>query len=197
MSGPVFEGDDEANTPLTIEEREQLIPSYITLRAELNEAEQISITGAMRWVARARVFSVLDDAQLRELHRRMFGEVWKWAGTYRKTARNIGIEAHQIAVAVKTLVDDATYWIEHETFSPDETAVRFSHRLVFIHPFPNGNGRWSRIAGDLMAVRLGQRPFSWGGARLVNAGETRKAYIKALQKADQDELGPLLEFARS
>src|SRR5438067_1707505 len=121
MSGPVFEGDDEANTPLTIEEREQLIPSYITLRAELNEAEQISITGAMRWVARARVFSVLDDAQLRELHRRMFGEVWKWAGTYRKTARNIGIEAHQIAVAVKTLVDDATYWIEHETFSPDET----------------------------------------------------------------------------
>jgi Fic-DOC domain mobile mystery protein B len=197
MSDPLFEGDDEANTPVTVEEREQLIPSYITLRTELNEAEQINITDAMRWAARARGFSVLDDAQLRELHRRMFGDVWKWAGTYRKTARNIGIEAHQIAVAVKSLVDDAAYWIEHETFAPDEAAVRFSHRLVFIHPFPNGNGRWSRIAGDLLAVRLGQRPFSWGGASLVDAGETRKAYIKALQKADQDELGPLLEFARS
>ena len=197
MSDPLFDGDDESNTPLTIEEREQLIPSYITLRSELNEAEQINITSAMRWVTRARGFSVLDDAQLRELHRRMFGDVWKWAGSYRKTARNIGIDAHQISVAVKSAVDDAAYWIEHDTFSFDEAAVRLSHRLVFIHPFPNGNGRWSRIVGDLVATRLGQRPFSWGCASLMDSGNTRRAYIEALQKADQGEWGPLLKFARS
>lgn len=197
MSDPLFEGDDDANTPLTAEEREQLIPTYIAVRAELNEAEQVNITQAMRWLARGRGFYVLDDAQLRELHRRMFGDVWKWAGQYRTSARNIGIDFHQIPVAVRSLTDDAKYWVEHGIYSPDECAVRFSHRLVSIHPFPNGNGRLSRITGDLLARDLGERPFSWGRHNLGDAGDMRTAYVSALQAADQGEIGPLLEFARS
>lgn len=196
MSDPLFDGDDEANTPLTTEEREQLIPSYISTRAELNEAEQINITDALRWTARTRDFDVFDDAQLRELHRQMFKDVWKWAGRYRTTPRNIGIDAYRIAGEVRQVAEDARYWAGHDVYSVDECAVRFSHRLVSIHPFPNGNGRHSRIAADLLAVRFGKRPFSWGKVSLVDAGETRKEYIRALQAADAGEIEQLLKFAR-
>lgn len=197
MTDPLFDEDDEANTPLTAEEREQLIPTYITLRSELNEAEQINIAQANRWLGRMRKRDVLDDAFLRELHKRMFAEVWKWAGQYRLTARNIGIDAYRIPTEVRTLVDDVRFWVDNATYTPDEIAVRFSHRLVSIHPFPNGNGRLSRLVGDLLAMQLGQPRFTWGRANLVDAGETRRAYVDALRAADADNIEPLLIFARA
>jgi len=193
---PLFDRDDDANTPLTAEEREALIPSYIALRHELNEAEQINIGAALRW-ADARTRNVLDRDFLRELHRRMFGDVWRWAGNYRTTARNIGVDAYRIAADVQQAIDDARYWVERATYPPDEIAVRFSHRLVAIHPFPNGNGRFSRLVGDLLAVRLGRRPFTWGRTNLLGAGETRARYVEALRAADKHDFGPLLLFARS
>ena len=196
MTDPLFDGDDEANTPFAAEEREQLIPTYISTRAELNEAEQVNITRALRWAPRARAFDLFNDAQLRELHRRMFEDVWKWAGLYRTTPRNIGIEAYRIPTEVRQLGDDARYWADNEVFPADECAIRFSHRLVSIHPFPNGNGRHSRIAADLIVTRLGRPVFSWGEATLVDAGETRKQYVAALQAADAGEIEPLLGFAR-
>ncbi len=197
MTDPLFDDDDDANTPLTVEEREQLIPTYITLRSELNEAEQINIAQANRWLGRMRKRDMLDDAFLRELHKRMFGEVWKWAGQYRLTARNIGIDAYRIPMEVRSLVDDVRFWVANGTYSPDEIAVRFSHRLVSIHPFPNGNGRHSRMAGDLLAMQLGQPRFTWGSVNLVDPGQTRKAYVAALQAADTGDIEPLLAFARS
>lgn len=197
MSDPLFEGDDEANTPITEEERADLIPSYITLREELNEAEQINIAQANRWLARARGFDILTDDTIRGLHKRMFGDVWKWAGVYRKTPRNIGIDAYRIPTEVRQLVDDVRYWVEHKTYSPDEIAVRFSHRLVSIHPFPNGNGRLSRLVADILVMQLGQPRFTWGRANLIDAGETRKAYVLALQAADQNDMAMLFAFARS
>lgn len=196
MPDPLFETDDAANTPLTAEEREQLIPSYITLRHELNEAEQVNIGMAMRW-AYARRRNVLDQDLLSELHKRMFGDVWRWAGQYRTTARNIGVDAYRIAVEMRQLIGDAQYWIEHKTYPADEIAVRFSHRFVAIHPFPNGNGRFSRLVGDLLARQLGEPPFTWGRANLVDAGETRARYVEALRAADSHDMGPLLLFARS
>lgn len=197
MTDPLYDGEDEANTPLEAEEREQLIPTYITTRAELNEAEQVNITRASLWLRRARNVDVLDDAFLRDLHKRMFGEVWKWAGQYRKTPRNIGIDAYRIPMAVRELVQDARYWVDNGTFPPDEIAIRFSHRLVSIHPFPNGNGRHSRLVADLLAMELGQPRFTWGRANLVDPGETRRAYVAALRAADGGEIEPLLAFARS
>jgi len=196
MADPLFDDDDDANTPLTAEEREQLIPSYITLRHELNEAEQVNIGRALRWAA-TRKREVVDQDFLSELHKRMFGDVWRWAGEYRTTARNIGIDAFRIAVEVRQAVDDARYWIDHQTYPPDEIAVRFSHRLVAIHPFPNGNGRFSRLVGDLVARQLGQPPFTWGRANLVDPGETRARYVEALRAADNHDYGPLLAFSRS
>ena len=196
MPDALFIDDDDANTPLTPEERDDLRLSYITLRHELNEAEQANIGDALRWVA-GRKRDVLDRAFLNELHRQMFGEVWKWAGRYRTTARNIGIDAHRILPELQQLIDDVRYWVENRTYPPDEIAVRFSHRLVAIHPFPNGNGRLSRLAGDLLASQLGMSAFSWGRNNIVTPGETRAQYVTALKAADAHDIGPLLEFARS
>lgn len=197
MTDPLFAGDDEANTPLIAEEREQLIPTYISLRAELNEAEQVNITQANRWLARLRKSDVLDDAFLRALHKRMFGDVWKWAGRFRTTDRNIGIDAYRIPTEVRQLVDITRYWVEHGTYEPDEIAIRFGHLLVSIHPFPNGNGRHFRLATDILAIQLERPRFTWGRTNLVDAGTTRKTYVTALQTADAGEIGLLMEFARS
>lgn len=196
MSDPLFDEDDKANTPLEAEEREQLIPSYITLRRELNEAEQINIANAAKWLV-SRKRDVLDEKFLRNLHTRMFGQVWKWAGDYRKTPRNIGVEAWRIPMDIAQAIDDAKFWVTNETYSPDEIAVRFSHRLVAIHPFPNGNGRFSRMVGDLLAQQLGQPRFSWGSANLVDPNETRQAYVAALRSADAHDFDALIAFARS
>lgn len=196
MTDPLFGHDDAANTPLEVEERDALIPSYITLRRELNEAEQINIAGALRWLATRRR-NVLDERFLRTLHQRMFGDVWRWAGRYRQSPRNIGVEAWRVPMDVVQAIDDARYWIAQGTFASDEIAVRFSHRLVAIHPFPNGNGRFSRLVGDLLAEQLGRPRFTWGSANLLDPNTTRQAYIAALRAADQHDIAPLLALARS
>jgi Fic-DOC domain mobile mystery protein B len=196
MTEHLFHEDDDANTPLDAEEMLQLIPSYITLRRELNEAEQVNIAYASKWLS-SRRSDLLDEVFLRELHRRMFGQVWRWAGQYRKTARNIGVNANRVRMDTAQALDDARFWVANATYAPDEIAVRFSHRLVAIHPFPNGNGRLSRMAGDLLAVQLGRPQFSWGSRNLTDANVTRAAYIAALRAADAHDLGPLILFARS
>jgi Fic-DOC domain mobile mystery protein B len=196
MSDPLFDEDDDANTPLTAEEREGLIPTYIALRAELNEAEQIGIANAERWAfSRRRV--ILETAFLQQLHKRMFGDVWKWAGQFRTSARNIGIDAYRIPVELRSLCDDTRYQIANTTYAPDEIAIRFHHRLVFIHAFPNGNGRHARLAADLLARQLGAQRFTWGSANLVDAAEARRRYVEALRAADAHDITALLAFARS
>jgi Fic-DOC domain mobile mystery protein B len=195
MTDPLFDQDDAA-TPLTPEEQEGLIPSYVTLRHELNEAEQANILEAGEW-AFARKRDVLDEKFLKSLHKRMFGRVWRWAGEFRLTERNIGVAPHRIGVDLRNLLDDCRYWIEHGTYPPDEIAARFHHRLVWIHPFPNGNGRHARLAADLLLAGLDQPRFSWGRVNLVDANETRRAYVAALRAADGHEIRPLLEFVRA
>ncbi|MGH8225249.1 MAG: mobile mystery protein B [Gammaproteobacteria bacterium] len=190
------EGADDASTPLSPEEQADLIPSYITLRRELNEAEQANILEAEQW-ALARRRDVLDMRLLTDLHRRMFGNVWRWAGKFRNTERNIGVEPAQIRPDLQQLLDDSRFWIDTGTYPPDEIAARFHHRLTQIHPFPNGNGRHARLATDLLLVSLGCSRFSWGQENLVDATETRQAYIAAIRAADKHDLAPLLEFVRS
>ena len=195
MSDPLFDQDDAA-TPLAPEERDGLIPSYITLRRELNEAEQANILEAEQW-AFARRRDVLSEDFLKRLHKRMFGRVWRWAGEFRRTERNNGVDPMHIAIKLRELLDDCRFWIAHATYPPNEIAARFHHRLVLIHPFANGNGRHGRLATDLLLVALGQPRFSWGSANLVDANETRKAYVKALRAADNRDISLLLEFVRS
>lgn len=127
----------------------------------------------------------------------MFGRVWKWAGHYRRTGKNIGIDAYRIPMELRNLLDDVRFWIEHSTYQPDEIGARFHHRLVWIHLFPNGNGRHARTATDLLLVTTGATRFTWGRENLVDAGETRRAYVDALRAADAHDYGPLLAFVRS
>jgi Fic-DOC domain mobile mystery protein B len=194
----LFQGSDEA-TPLAPEERDGLRQTWITHRRDLNEAEEENILKGAAWAGRRRLSSdrILTDDFVRELHRRMFGDVWRWAGAYRATERNIGMESYRISVEVASLIGDARYWIAHQTYPPDEIAIRVHHRLVAIHPFPNGNGRHARQIADLLLADLGGKPLSWGGGSLKDAGELRVRYIAALRSADAHDIGPLLEFARS
>jgi len=196
VSDPLFDASDDAATPLSPEEQAQILPTYITTRAQLNEAEQLNITEADLW-AFTRTRNVLSEAFLKNLHKRMFRRVWKWAGAFRISERNIGIEPYRISVELRTLLNDVPCWVEHRTYPPNEIAVRFHHRLVSIHPFPNGNGRHARLAADLLAVTLGRKRFTWGNANLVEPAAARATYIRALRAADDHDIDPLLAFARS
>jgi len=153
--------------------------------------------GQPDWAFRNRRRDMLTVDFALRLHREMFGNVWEWAGTYRRTEKNIGIAPNRIGIETAQLIDDVRYWSDHATFEPDETAVRLHHRLVWVHPFPNGNGRHARMMADLLVQRLGNQPFSWGGQNLQDIGALRQAYVEALRRADQHDIGPLLEFARS
>lgn len=186
----------KGQTPLTPEEQQGLIPSYITTRGELNEAEQANILQAQGW-AYGRNNDVLDVAFLNNLHKRMFGRVWSWAGSFRHSGKNIGIDAYQIPTALQELIDDTQFWIDQATYEPDESAARFHHRLVYIHPYPNGNGRHARMAADLLLRSMDQAPFTWGSASLTDPGETRTQYIRALRAADGHDYAKLFEFVRS
>jgi Fic-DOC domain mobile mystery protein B len=126
----------------------------------------------------------------------MFGDVWKWAGCYRATAKNIGVDPMYIREGLAQSIIDALYWVEHDTYSHDETTIRFHHKLVWIHPFPNGNGRHSRLAADLLVESLGEQRFTWGETLASDPPAARAAYIAALRQADAGELAPLVEFAR-
>ncbi len=193
----LFDAPDEAATPLTSQEQLDLKPSHVAFRHELNAAEQENIARAQQWaLSRARA-DILTEKFVLDLHKRMLKDVWKWAGKYRRTERNIGIDWWRIPVELRTLLEDTKTWVELQSFGPDEIAVRFHHRLVAIHPFPNGNGRHARLMADLLIMRLGSTRFSWGRNSLQDAGETRQRYIQGLRAADAHDIGPLMIFARS
>lgn len=191
----LFEQRDDA-TPLTPEEQRELIPAHIAYRRELNEAEQENIIRAHDWALRTRR-DPLSTKFMTDLHKKMLGDVWRWAGKFRTSERNLGIPFYEIPAALRQLLDDVNAWIEYQSYPPDEIAVRFHYRLVQIHPFPNGNGRHSRLLADLIVMRLSRERFSWGSANLQAAGDVRGRYIAALKRADDHEIGPLLVFARS
>lgn len=187
-------------TPLEPEEVEGLLIDSIATREELDEFEQQNIEEAMEWMM-TRSFKkeqVLTEKFICDLHKRMYGKVWAWAGEFRNTEKNIGIKKWEIAPALKVLLEDTLFWIQNNTYQPDEIALRFKHRIVSIHCFPNGNGRHSRLIADLIISKLlDGELFSWGAANLVSAGESRTLYLQAVKAADGADYEPLLAFARS
>lgn len=187
---------EEGQTPLDEEEKEGLLIFTITTRGELDEFEQLNIQKAVEWTLKRkfRKEKILSEEFVKELHKRMFNEVWKWAGTFRNTNKNIGVDRFQIRTELKKLLDDTKFWIEHQTFQPDEIAIRFKHKIVSIHCFANGNGRHSRLIADIIINQLFAMPvYSWGS----KADEARKSYLTAIRAADQGNYGLLIEFARS
>lgn len=190
-------------TPLEEDELEGLKQSWVTTRGDLNEAEADSILAAEdKWTRRRiKLERLLDDKTVRDLHRDMFGRVWDWAGKYRLTEKTIGIDPVQVPVSVRDLVEDAKYWFaEDSALGVDTAAVRFHHKLVSIHPFPNGNGRHARFITDLILRAVGAPALTWGNERAGELGATtdvRRDYLAALRAADLGDYEPLLGFVRS
>ncbi len=187
----------EGATPLDPDELEGLRFKHVTTRGQLDELEQVNIESGLSWLAKRRKKAdVLTESFIKELHRRLFGGVWKWAGKFRLTEKNIGVDPIQIAIQLRMLVDDAKYWAEHNTYAPLEAGARFHHRLVQIHPFPTGNGRHARIAADIyIEDRFGHEPIDWAaGKDLQRANDRRRCYLAALRAADAGDHAPLLAF---
>lgn len=194
-------GQIPGNTSLDPDELGKLIPSLAT-KGELNEWERRNILDASRWAMSRRVLNREDplvERYLRELHRRMFDQTWRWAGKYRKTNKNLGVPFHEILNHIAALLGDVHYWTEHAIFDIDEIAIRFHHRLVWIHPFPNGNGRHARLLADVIAMKNGREPFTWGSKSTAGISALREDYLRCLQAADanNEDIQALLEFARS
>jgi Fic-DOC domain mobile mystery protein B len=190
----------QGQTPLDEDEISGLRVATIATRGELDEFEQQNIEQAIEWTLK-RSFKprqILTESFVKEVHRRMYGDVWAWAGEYRKTEKNIGISKWKIAPQLKALLDDTIYWIENSVYAPDEIAVRFKHRIVSIHCFANGNGRHSRLMADIIASKIFKQPvFTWGAANLVRQGDARSEYLKAVKTADAGDVQLLIAFARS
>lgn len=194
----LFQEPNDA-TPLDPALRGDLIQTWVTTRADLNEAEEENILKGAAWARRRRggTEALLSEDFSKSLHKQMFGEVWKWASMYRQTELNIGIAPQLVAAEMPVLFDNARFWVEHKTYSPDEIAVRLHHRLTQIHGFPNGNGRHARMMADLLIEKLGGKPFTWGSGSIHDTGTLRTTYVNALRAADNHDFGPLLEFARA
>jgi Fic-DOC domain mobile mystery protein B len=198
VSDDLFHQPDDAATPLSADEQRDLKPSHIAFNHELNQAEQENIAWAQQWArARSARTDMLTAKFVLELHRRMLHHVWRWAGRFRKTERNLGIDWWLIPTELHRVLDDTSTWVEFGSYPPDDKAVRFHHRLVVIHPFSNGNGRHARLMADLLIMRMGHERFTWGSASLRSAGESRQRYIAALRAADAHDIGPPLAFAGS
>ncbi|MDH5379094.1 MAG: mobile mystery protein B [Gammaproteobacteria bacterium] len=183
-------------TPLDPNETEGLKHPHAETRAELDQLEQQNIQDGYRWIASQRKYkNFLQEDFVLALHEKLFGSVWSWAGAFRDTEKNIGVDKFQIGVELKNLLDDAQYWVEHCTYGREEFAARFHHRLVKIHPFPNGNGRHARILTDVVLEKLlGLAPINWGAGELNGECDHRNHYIQALRAADKNDYGPLIEF---
>jgi len=188
----------EGATPLDPDEAEGLLLTHITTKDQLNRWEQDNIVEAIAWLDRTKPINILNEQFIKELHKRMFCNVWKWAGRFRKTDKNIGGPWHQVPMALRNLCDDARVWVERKEESPEEIAVRLHHGLVSIHPFLNGNGRHARLMADILLENVMNHPrLSWGSRNLAKASDVRRRYIAALQAADAGDYNPLLDFAGS
>jgi Fic-DOC domain mobile mystery protein B len=194
----------EGATPLDPDEATGLIPKHIVNHGQLNEWELVNVLQGERWAfgnARRRKYPTTDDLLtldfIRALHKRMFGDTWRWAGSFRSTEKNIGIDPARVASALADLGEDVKTQLAFSSYPLDEIAARLSQRLVSIHPFANGNGRLSRTYADLILIECGAARFTWGAANLVSEQQARIEYLAALRAADAKNYQLLLKFVRS
>jgi Fic-DOC domain mobile mystery protein B len=198
-SAPAWADGPPGSTPLDPDEAEGLLPSHIATQAELNAWEQLNIARADVWLTsrrRRRTKTLLTPAFAEELHRRMFDQTWSWAGTYRRTGKNIGLPASQVRTALGERLADAALWLAEQVYELDEIAARLHYHLVLVHPWANGNGRWARLMADGLLYAERQPRFSWGGGDLMRATNARVDYLAALRAADRGDFAPLLAFVR-
>jgi len=191
---------EDGQTPLSEEEKEGILIKSITTHGELDEHEQLNIEEAIAWTMSLKLKKdrILTEDFIKTLHKKMLGKVWRWAGEFRRSEKNIGVKWINISIDLRTLLGDTDYWIENKIYPPDEISIRFKHRLVNIHCFPNGNGRHSRIMADIIIESIfGKDIFTWNHSNMVKANETRAEYIRSIREGDKGNIEPLINFART
>lgn len=198
---PTFEMPEGA-TPLDPDEIQGLLIDTISTQAELNFAEQQSIIESSKWIFETNHKNILTDQFFKNLHKKMFQSVWNWAGKYRTTNKNIGVDPYKIPIEIKKLCDDCEYWIQNNTYDWNEIAARFHHKVVWIHPFSNGNGRFSRILTDILLKRHKQSALTWGRNTFSkddfsSESALRTEYILSLREADNKKFQKLIQFIKS
>lgn len=187
-------------SPISDEEKEGIKIKSISTQSDLNQFEQLNIEKAMIWLIRTKINpqKILSVEFVKSIHQKMFGDVWDWAGEFRKTEKNIGVAWPKITEELSKLLSDTEYWIANKTYPADEIAIRFKHRLVSIHCFSNGNGRHSRIMADIIIQHIFNREeFTWSNANGNDPAKIRAEYINAIKLADQGNMLRLLGFARN
>ena len=187
-------------TPVDEDEKEGLLLNTISTRSELDEFEMQNIESAIQWTLSKnfKQKEIFTEEFIRSVHKKMFGQVWYWAGDFRKTNKNLGVDKWEIGIETKKLLMDVIHWTENNIFSPDEIAIRFKHRIVSIHCFPNGNGRHSRLMADIIIENIFKLPvFTWGARDTSGTESVKKKYINSLKDADLGDYKSLLIFARS
>ena len=190
----------DGQTPLEEDEKESLLIKSITTRGELDEFEQLNIEKAIQWTIgkKWKPLFILSENFIKILHKKMFSDVWSWAGEFRKTNKNIGVDKYEIGIYLKQFLDDSLYWFENQTYSDEEFAIRFKHRIVKIHCFANGNGRHSRLMADIIMSHIFGKPlFNWNRRNLNKKSEARSQYLLAVRIADSGDINPLINFAKS
>jgi Fic-DOC domain mobile mystery protein B len=183
-------------TDLDQDELSGLLPTHLIVQAQLNEWEQVNILNAEKWLSSRKPKNVLSEEFCRSLHKKMFDQTWSWAGTFRCSDKNIGVDWTQISVNLKNLLEDTKYWLKYQVYSLNEVGARFHHRLVSIHCFPNGNGRHARLMTDALMIENGQSRFSWGSL-MKDSVLARSKYLESLRDADKGSLEPLKKFLNS
>lgn len=195
--GSIVHSYAQGATTIDADEAAELIPLHIRTQAQLNQWEEENILEAEAWALHNSHTDVLSEAFVRKLHRAMFNKTWRWAGKFRRSDKNIGVDFTQIAVRLDQLLQNVKTQIDHKPDDFVNIAARFHHQLVWIHAFPNGNGRHARLHTDVLLCQLGHTPFTWGGLNLVDASATQLAYLSALRAADNRDFAPLLSFVQS
>lgn len=195
----------EGATPLNLDDMLGLKYKHIDTREQLNEVEAANILQGQIWASKLNKGAkelTRDDIFNRDfvsdLHKALFGEVWEWAGHFRKRELNIGVDPKNIAVDLHNFLEDAKCWLEFKHYDNLELSARIQHRLVQIHPFVNGNGRHSRVFTDIVRVYLlNEKPIKWANAKLENMTEERNSYISGLREADVGDLSTFIKYLQS
>lgn len=187
--------DRDGSTPLDHEQLVGIRFAHLTTMGELDELEDENIQKGLEWLHRQKAEDFLSPVFLCRLHEKLFGDVWKWAGKYRTVEVNISkYRCYDVGPQLINLFEDLKLWISSETMPWNEIAAELHHRLVSIHPFPNGNGRTTRIFTEYVMTRYQQDPPSWMASLSSEPKRRRENYIRALRAADKGDLRPLMTF---
>ena len=178
-----------------------LLLEHLSTTTARNAAETEAISRAYdKYVFRARRKKQgtewLTDDFIRRVHADMLGTIWEWAGKYRQTKFNLGVDPHLIREQIKLFTEDFLYWNGTEsTMSVIEIAARIQHRLTNIHPFTNGNGRHARLITDIFLHSRKLPIPQWPQIQLMAQGnEIGEQYITAMKKADNGDINDLIQF---